>query len=75
MPARVEHREFLGDSALLHLRDEAGDALLLRGSPNFSAEPGEAVHLGFDPARALLFGEADGKRRAVLAAMEPSLAG
>ncbi len=75
IPARVEHREFLGDSALIHLRDDAGDPLLLRGAPGLAAEPGERVHLGFDPARALLFGAADGKRRAVLAAMEPSLAG
>jgi len=76
IPARVEHREFLGDSALLHLRDEgAGEALLLRGAPGLAAEPGERVRLGFDPSRALLFGAEDGKRRAVVAAMEPSLAG
>ncbi len=76
IPARVEHREFLGDSALLHLRDETtGEAVLLRGAPGLDAEPGERVRLRFDPPRALLFGADDGKRRAVLGAMEPSLAG
>jgi len=66
--------EFLGDSALLHLEGAGGEALVLRGPPSLSAamgpeagpEVGEAVHLAFDPARALLFGE-DGRRRAILA--------
>jgi len=74
IPARAAQVEFLGDSALLHLEGAGGEALVLRGPPSLSAamgpeagpEVGEAVHLAFDPARALLFGE-DGRRRAILA--------
>jgi multiple sugar transport system ATP-binding protein len=58
--ARVEHTEFLGDHALLHLR--LGDtAVIMRAGPGALPHPGETLRLGFDPTRALLFG-ADGRR-------------
>ncbi|MBE9603394.1 ABC transporter ATP-binding protein [Acetobacteraceae bacterium H6797] len=65
LPVRMEAREFLGESLLLHARHEAsGEAVIIRLPPERAAslpEQGEAFHLGFDPSRALLF-DADGKR-------------
>jgi multiple sugar transport system ATP-binding protein len=67
--ARVAHGEFLGDHALLHLR--LGEAeLVLRVPPTTRARPGEELRVGFDPARALLFGP-DGRRLPV-AQREPA---
>jgi multiple sugar transport system ATP-binding protein len=67
--ARVAHGEFLGDHALLYLR--LGEAeLVLRVPPTTRARPGEELRVGFDPARALLFGP-DGRRLPV-AQREPA---
>ena len=64
LPARVEHAEFLGDHALVHLR--MGEApVVLRGEAGLRVTVGETLHLRFPPARALLFG-ADGRRLAAL---------
>lgn len=60
LPARVEHTEFLGDHALLHLRLGAVP-VVMRTPPGCLPHAGEALRLGFDPARALLFGP-DGQR-------------
>jgi multiple sugar transport system ATP-binding protein len=63
LPAVAEHVEYLGEAALLHAR--LGDApVVMRVEPSLRAAPGEALHLAFDPARALLFG-ADGQRAAL----------
>jgi multiple sugar transport system ATP-binding protein len=60
LAARVEHTEFLGDHALLHLRlGMAG--VIMRAGPGALPHPGETLRLGFDPARALLFGP-EGRR-------------
>jgi multiple sugar transport system ATP-binding protein len=67
--AQVEHGEYLGDHALLHLRLHEA-ALVLRAAPDTRVRPGEALRIGFDPARALLFG-ADGRRLPV-ALREPA---
>ena len=58
--ARVEHTEFLGDHALVHLRLGAG-TVTLRAGPGALPHAGEVLRLGFDPARALVFGP-DGRR-------------
>jgi len=58
--ARVEHTEFLGDHALVHLR-LGGGAVTLRAGPGALPHAGEMLRLGFDPARALIFGP-DGRR-------------
>jgi multiple sugar transport system ATP-binding protein len=63
--ARVAHVEFLGDHELVHL--EAGGAdMVMRAEADLRVARGEALHLSFDPARALLFG-ADGARLPVAA--------
>ncbi|MBW6398339.1 ABC transporter ATP-binding protein [Roseomonas sp. HJA6] len=65
LPAVAEAVEFLGESVLLHARHEASaEPLVLRLPPEAARpRPGEAVHLAYHPARALLFG-ADGRRLA-----------
>lgn len=60
LAARVEHTEFLGDHALLHLR-LGTEAVIMRAGPGALPHPGETLRLGFDPARALLFGP-EGRR-------------
>jgi len=60
LEARVEHTEFLGDHALVHLRLGAA-AVILRAGPGALPHAGEVVRLGFSPAHALLFG-VDGRR-------------
>jgi multiple sugar transport system ATP-binding protein len=60
LAAVVEHGEYLGDHALLHLRFHDA-ALVLRADPGTRARPGAEMRVGFDPARALLFGP-DGRR-------------
>jgi multiple sugar transport system ATP-binding protein len=62
--ARLEHVEFLGESLLIHLRHVAtGSALIARldGRDRPALRAGETLRMGFDPARAFLFG-ADGRR-------------
>ncbi len=62
--ARLEHVEFLGDSVLVHVRHDAtGTAAIARleGRTDLDVRTGEPIRLGFDPARALLFGP-DGRR-------------
>jgi len=63
IPARAEAVEFLGESALLHARHEPTGAVLIARLPPDAPRPpaGAPLRLGFDPARALLFG-ADGRR-------------
>ncbi|WP_456316533.1 ABC transporter ATP-binding protein [Teichococcus cervicalis] len=63
LPAVAEGLEFLGEGVLLHARHAPAAPLVLRLPPERrpALRPGEAFCLGFDPARALLFG-ADGKR-------------
>jgi len=58
--ARVEHAEFLGDHALVHLRLGTAE-LILRAPADLHARPGEVMRISFDPARVLLFGT-DGRR-------------
>ncbi|MCX8135363.1 MAG: ABC transporter ATP-binding protein [Roseococcus sp.] len=60
LAARVAHVEFLGDHELIHL-DAAGTEIVMRAEPELRVAREEALHLSFDPARALLFG-ADGRR-------------
>ncbi|WBV42986.1 ABC transporter ATP-binding protein [Pseudoroseomonas cervicalis] len=76
LPCLAEGMEFLGEGVLLHARHQPSNtALVLRLPPERrpSLRPGEAFGLGFDPARALLFG-ADGKRvPAMLAQREAAL--
>jgi multiple sugar transport system ATP-binding protein len=75
LPAVAEGIEFLGESLLLHARMEDGTALVLRLAPETRGQlaPGARLALGFDRARALLFG-ADGRRVAArIAAAEPAL--
>jgi multiple sugar transport system ATP-binding protein len=60
LPARVAHVEFLGDHELIHL-EAGGVEIVMRAEPELRVARGEALHLAFDPARALLFG-ADGRR-------------
>ena len=60
LPARVEHTEFLGDHALLHLR-LAGDTVIMRAGPGALPHAGETLRLAFEPTRALLFGP-EGRR-------------
>ena len=60
LAARVEHTEFLGDHALLHLRLGA-TVVIMRSPPGRMPHAGECLRLGFDPARALLFGP-EGRR-------------
>jgi multiple sugar transport system ATP-binding protein len=69
MAARVEHTEFLGDHALLHLRLGSA-AMIMRAPPGAMPHAGEALRLGFDPARALLFGP--NGRRIVAHRREPA---
>ncbi len=66
-PARVEHTEFLGDGLLVHARLD-DHAVLLRAEPDARIAVGDVLPIGFDPARALVFG-ADGAR---VAAVEPA---
>jgi len=63
LPAIAEAIEFLGDSVLLHARQAASaEPLVLRLPPDMARpHPGEALHLAYHPARALLFG-VDGRR-------------
>ncbi|ONG47056.1 glycerol-3-phosphate ABC transporter ATP-binding protein [Pseudoroseomonas deserti] len=75
LPAVAEGIEFLGESLLLHARLEDGTGLVLRIAPENRGHlaAGARLALGFDPARALLFG-ADGKRLpARIQAAEPAL--
>ena len=67
---RAQGTEFLGESLLLHaLHAPSGQAMILRLAPDAPRpRAGEALHIGFDPARALLFGP-DGRRVAGRAAM------
>lgn len=60
LEARVEHTEFLGDHALVHLRLGTTD-VVLRAGPGALPHAGEVLRLGFDPARALVFGP-EGRR-------------
>ncbi len=63
LAAVAERIEYLGEAALLHARlGEA--AVVLRVEARLRVARGEALHLAFDPARALLFG-ADGQRVAL----------
>jgi multiple sugar transport system ATP-binding protein len=73
LPATAEGIEFLGESVLLHARHAASAAaLVLRLPPDAPRPaPGAALHLDFEPARALLF-DAAGKRLSPLAAMQES---
>jgi multiple sugar transport system ATP-binding protein len=67
LAATVEAIEFLGEGLLLHL-DAGGTALVARLAPDAPRpRQGEALRLGFDPTRALLFG-AEGRRLPVRAA-------
>jgi multiple sugar transport system ATP-binding protein len=64
LPARVVHKEFLGDCVLLHAETESGDAALicrLQPQEASGARVGEAVRLRPTGAGAMLFG-VDGKR-------------
>ena len=70
LPATTEGIEFLGESVLLHARHApSGEPLVLRLTPDAPRPaPGAALHLGFDPARALLF-DAAGQRVALRGAV------
>jgi len=63
IPVRAEAMEFLGENFLLHCQHPpSGRTLVLRlppGAPR--ARPGELLHIGFNPSRALLF-DAEGRR-------------
>lgn len=63
IPVRAEATEFLGENFLLHCQHPpSGRTLVLRlppGAPR--ARPGELLHIGFNPSRALLF-DAEGRR-------------
>jgi multiple sugar transport system ATP-binding protein len=64
LPCRIEQLEFLGESLLLHARNDAGgEALIARlgAAERRGLQIGAAVTLRPDPARSILFG-ADGKR-------------
>jgi len=64
LETRLEHVEFLGESVLVHVRHmSSGTGLIARfdGRTRPDLAVGAHVRLGFDPARAFLFGS-DGKR-------------
>jgi multiple sugar transport system ATP-binding protein len=64
LETRLEHVEFLGESVLVHVRHmSSGTGLIARfdGRTRPDLAVGAHVRLGFDPARAFLFGP-DGKR-------------
>lgn len=59
LAGRVAHLEYLGESLLAHVRlTEGAETVICRLPPENRAHLriAEAVHLAFDPARALLFG-------------------
>ncbi|MBR0656128.1 ABC transporter ATP-binding protein [Plastoroseomonas arctica] len=67
LACRVEHLEYLGAETLLHARLEAPEARIVARLPVAAGEGlsrGDAVRLGADWERALVFG-ADGKRLAL----------
>jgi len=70
IPVETTGAEFLGESLLLHgLHAPTNSPVILRLAPEAPRpRPGTAVHIGFDPARALLF-DAAGQRIARVADM------
>jgi len=60
---QAQGAEFLGESLLLHGHHmPSGNAVILRLAPDAPRpRPGEVLHIGFDPARAMLF-DAAGRR-------------
>ena len=66
LPARIEHREFLGEATLVHLRHEASQSTLVaRVDRDHWARFGDrdVVHVRPSPGAGFLF-DADGRRLA-----------
>jgi inositol-phosphate transport system ATP-binding protein len=72
LPARIMAVEPMGREALYLAETEAGPLHFLEAGPQPRLREGDRLHLGFDPARTLLF-DADGRRiPGATAALEPA---